>query len=105
MEKLIITSVIAVVVATFTSLFLISFGVKLLSSICSGLIVSDIILFIVFTPDIINGTNSDEIFYIIIYIILCIILYIPWIIYLFVSNTSERCICRCCRKFDYSELH
>ena len=101
MEKLIISFTVASVTSVAICLFLISCGVKIFNSICVGLIISNTILFAIFTPDLLNNTNTDETFYVISYICICLAVYVIWIIYLCLDSRTDRCICPCCRKYEY----
>jgi len=104
MEKLIITFSISIIAGIILCLFMIAFHIRLGNAIITGLFLSDIILFGVYITDIINNINSDDTFFVLIYLLVSLVVYGIYIPFAYINYTSDRCICRCCRKNNYDQL-
>ena len=104
MEKILLAFLVAIVIGTIFSIFLIILGIKIKNIFLPGILVSDLILFIFYKDEIINNLNSNDLFYIFIYFLFSILFLIIYIIYLFISISSNRCICKLYRKSSYEEI-
>jgi hypothetical protein len=104
MEKILLAFLISLFLSSLGSLLLIAVGVKLISAIFIGLLASDVILIIIYFPDMINSTNTSDLIYILGYVIVTVFIGVIYAVYTFVTDTTKKCVCKCCRKVDYENL-
>jgi len=104
MEKILIAILIMSLLGVFTTSLSLVIGVKLCSAIFLGIMTTDVAVTIMYFPDMISNSNLPEIPYILGYISITGLSWIVYIIYTFLSDPSERCVCRCCRRMDYQYI-
>lgn len=104
MEKLALAFIISIILGIISSIFLIILGIRVKNIFLPGILVSDLILFIFYNHEIIYTPNIDDLFYIFIYYFFSVLFLIGYLSYLFISISSNRCICKSCRKSNYSEI-
>ena len=94
----------AIVIGIFLTIFSIACSIKPISSIFFGVLISDLVLLILYVPDMISGNNNTDINYVLLYIILGLIIALITGLYTLIRNNSHRCICKCCRKYSYLHI-
>lgn len=107
MEKILYSSLTAIIAAIFIFIFLMALRIKLFSSICSSLFVSNIVLFFFYYNDILVENHddlTDGFIYVMMYTVFCCIIYFIYLIYIFVKKSSGRCVCTSCRHPSFEEI-
>jgi len=104
MDKLIYSTSCSLLTSSFLIVFLIAIGVKIRNLPIPFVLTSDVVLFMFYKNEIINNSESYELFYIYLYYAVSFIFSICYISYIFIRKSSSRCICNRCRDPTYEEI-
>ena len=104
MQKILFTFLISIVSGIFVSIALIALSVRAFGSVFFGILISDIIMVALYSSDIINNTNNEDLIYITFYIMATIIFLISSGMYTLIRNNSDRCVCKCCARSHYEKI-
>lgn len=104
MEKILFSFLLSIFLGCGIFGLLVAIGFEILASVFFGIISSYVVLLYVYIPDMINKTSSTDVNYVLIYIICGFIVIIVSALYIMIKNNSHRCICKCCRRYNYINI-
>ena len=103
-DKLIVAFICSIISGMVITLLAISVSMRTFTSIFFGFIASDIVLLGVYASDIINNSNNIDLVYVFYYILGTIVFIVTSGMYTLIRSNSHRCVCRCCRNYEYDEI-
>ena len=104
MNKLVYSFSTSIICGILSAILAISIRIKIINSIFIGLLASDVIQLVFYINDIIASANQDQVWYTITYIIISLIFDVLYILYIFITDASSKCVCKCFRQSEYDKL-
>lgn len=104
MEKLLFAFLISIISGFVCTLLGVAVSLRAFTAIFFGLTISDVILMALYSSEIISNSNNPDLVYVFFYILGSVIVILSSGLYTLIRSNSSRCVCRCCRNYDYEEL-